>query len=301
VSYKFIDLFAGIGGFHQAFESLGAECVFASEWDQYARMTYIKNFVERENGLPLERFAGDITKVDKVHEIPDFDILCAGFPCQPFSQAGYKKGFKDERGNLFFEIAEIVRVKKSNHSPPGAIFLENVQHLLRHDGERTIRTIRKILREDLGYKVFEFKVRASEHGLPQHRPRLFIIGMLDHDVELVKPEPKALEFDMSAVWGADVSRSIGFTLRVGGRSSPIDDRRNWDGYWVNGEVERLTPQHGLKMQGFRDDFRFPDELSDAQKMKQLGNSVAVWAVRDYGEMIINSLDRSRSRRTTGKA
>lgn len=298
--YKFIDLFAGIGGFHQAFGSLKAECVFASEWDPYARSTYIKNFVEKNNGLRLEKFVGDITEVNKERDIPDFDILCAGFPCQPFSQAGYKKGFEDERGNLFFEIAKIVKAKKTADRPPGALFLENVQHLLRHDEGRTIRKIREILKQDLGYKVFEFKVRASEHGLPQHRPRLFIIAMLDHDAELVKPEPKALEFDMSAVWGADVGRSIGFTLRVGGRSSPIDDRRNWDGYLVNGKVERLTSQHGLMMQGFPPDFQFPDELSEAQKMKQLGNSVAVPAVKDYGAMIIKSLDESRSRKWTNK-
>lgn len=295
MSYKFIDLFAGIGGFHQAFESLGAECVLASEWDPHARSTYIRNFVERENGLPLEKFVGDITKIDKEREIPDFDILCAGFPCQPFSQAGYKKGFKDDRGNLFFEIAKIVRAKKDKGSPPGAIFLENVQHLLRHDGGRTIRRIRKILEKDLGYKVFEFKVRASEHGLPQHRPRLFIIAMLDHEVELSKPEPKDLFFDMSDVWDAEVGRSIGFTLRVGGRSSPIHDRRNWDGYLVDGNVKRLTAQHGLKMQGFREDFEFPDEISEAQRMKQLGNSVAVWAVRDYGKLIIDALNQSKKR------
>jgi DNA (cytosine-5)-methyltransferase 1 len=294
MSYKFIDLFAGIGGFHAAFEELGAECVFASEWDPYARLTYIKNYVDCPNGLPEEKFVGDITKVNK-EDIPDFDILCAGFPCQPFSQAGQKLGFEDRRGNLFFEIAEIVKVKKEQGKAPGALFLENVQHLLKHDNERTINTIREILRDVLGYRIFEFKVRASHHGLPQHRPRVFIIAMLDHESVIEQPLPKDLVFTISDVWHAYpyLDRSIGYTLRVGGKSSPIDDRRNWDGYLVNGEVRRLEPRQGVWMQGFPLKFDFPKGMSKAQQMKQLGNSVAVWAVRDYGQLIIDALDKSK--------
>jgi DNA (cytosine-5)-methyltransferase 1 len=128
----FIDLFAGIGGFHLALHNVGAECVFASEWDEAARLTYETNFSKLspklfENG----NFAGDITAVDK-KGIPDFDILCAGFPCQPFSQAGFKKGFADIRGTLFFDVAEIIRVKR-----PKAFFLENVRGLYSHDKGRT--------------------------------------------------------------------------------------------------------------------------------------------------------------------
>ena len=136
----FIDLFAGIGGFHLAFHNLGAECVFASEWDNAARLTYETNFKKISPKIfDQGHFVGDITKINK-KSIPDFDILCAGFPCQPFSQAGYRKGFADIRGTLFFEIAEIIKIKK-----PKAFFLENVRGLYSHDGGRTFETIKRAL------------------------------------------------------------------------------------------------------------------------------------------------------------
>jgi DNA (cytosine-5)-methyltransferase 1 len=285
--FKFIDLFAGIGGFHIAFSRLGAECVFASEWDEHARKTYQANFERTDPKLfSSNNFVGDITKIDK-ESIPDFDILCAGFPCQPFSQAGHKLGFDDARGTLFFDVAEIINVKR-----PRAFFLENVRGLYKHDNGRTFGVIQRILTEDLGYKIFHQIVRATDHGLPQHRPRLFIIGFRDEDVKFEFPAKRELEFTMSDVWGGQVNRDIGFTLRVGGKSSPINDRRNWDGYWVDGEVRRLTPKEGKKMQGFPDDFDFP--VPNVQAMKQLGNSVAVNAVQDYAEKILEAL-RGQSR------
>jgi len=285
--FKFIDLFAGIGGFHIAFSRLGAECVFASEWDEHARKTYQANFERTDPKLfSSNNFVGDITKIDK-ESIPDFDILCAGFPCQPFSQAGHKLGFDDARGTLFFDVAEIINVKR-----PRAFFLENVRGLYKHDNGRTFGVIQRILTEDLGYKIFHQIVRATDHGLPQHRPRLFIIGFRDEDVQFEFPAKRELEFTMSDVWGGQVNRDIGFTLRVGGKSSPINDRRNWDGYWVDGEVRRLTPKEGKKMQGFPDDFDFP--VPNVQAMKQLGNSVAVNAVQDYAEKILEAL-RGQSR------
>jgi DNA (cytosine-5)-methyltransferase 1 len=279
---KFIDLFAGIGGFHLAFSSLGAECVFASEWDEHARKTYQANFQKSEPELFASgNFAGDITQVKK-EEIPDFDVLCAGFPCQPFSQAGFKLGFNDVRGTLFFDIAEILEVKR-----PRAFFLENVRGLYKHDNGRTFATIKKVLTEDLGYKIYHQIVKATDHGLPQHRPRLFIVGFLDHDAQFEFPAKRELMFNMSDVWEGQVNREIGFTLRVGGKASPIDDRRNWDGYWVDGEIRRLTPREGKRMQGFPDHFEFP--VTNVQAMKQLGNSVAVAAVRDYAEKILEAL------------
>lgn len=281
----FVDLFAGIGGFHLAMHNLGAKCVFAAEWDTSARKTYQANFEEIspelfEDGGKL--FAGDITLVNK-EDIPDFDILCAGFPCQPFSQAGHKLGFEDVRGTLFFDIAEILRIKK-----PRAFFLENVRHLLKHDGGKTFSTIMRVL-EELGYKTTFQVVKASDHGLPQHRPRVFIVGFLDHRADFRFPLKRELELTMSDVMGGSVSRSIGFTLRVGGKSSGIDDRRNWDGYLVDGEVRRLTPEEGKKMQGFPPEFSFP--VSRTEAMKQLGNSVAVPAVEDWAQEIINTLRR----------
>jgi len=283
---KFIDLFAGIGGFHIAFHNVGAECVFAAEWDQHARVTYEANHKKNSPKLFKEKmFAGDITKIDPI-SIPDFDVLCAGFPCQPFSQAGYKKGFNETRGTLFFNIVEILKAKK-----PKAFFLENVRHLLNHDEGRTFKTIQKVLTEELGYSFHYKIVKASDFGLPQNRPRLFMVGFKDPDTPFTFPEPIPLKFTMSDVWDGDCSREIGFTLRVGGRGSKIDDRRNWDSYLVNGKVKTLTPKEGKLMQGLPKDFIFP--VSNAQAMKQLGNSVAVPAIEAVANEIITSLKTSK--------
>lgn len=287
----FIDLFAGIGGFHLALHNLGAECVFASEWDEAARLTYETNISKISPKLFKNgNFAGDITAVDK-KSIPDFDILCAGFPCQPFSQAGFKKGFADIRGTLFFDIAEIIRIKK-----PKAFFLENVRGLYSHDEGRTFETIKRTLTEDLGYSFHHAIVKASEHGLPQHRPRLFMVGFKDPQTEFVFPKKRKLKFTMSDVMKGEVDREIGYTLRVGGKRSPIDDRRNWDGYIVDGEVRRLTPDEGKKMQGFPASFKFP--VSDSEALKQLGNSVAVTAIQDYAEAIVESLGKRHGAKRT---
>ncbi len=281
--YKFVDLFAGIGGFHLAFHKAGAECVFASEWDESARLTYETNFSRISPALfKKENFVGDITKVKKT-TIPNFDILTGGFPCQPFSQAGHGKGFKDVRGTLFFDIAEIIKVKK-----PQAFFLENVQRLQSHDNGKTFKVIERVLTKELGYSFFHKIVRASDHGLPQHRPRIFMVGFRDPNIEFEFPKKRDLLFNMSDVMGGKVDREIGLTLRVGGKSSPIDDRRNWDGYIVNGKPRRLTPKEALRMQGFPSSFKFP--VNDSIAMKQLGNSVAVKAVHDYARQIIKALD-----------
>ena len=283
--YKFIDLFAGIGGFHLAFHKAGAECVFASEWDEDARLTYEANFEKISPKLfKNNNFAGDITQIKK-RSIPNFDILTGGFPCQPFSQAGHGRGFKDVRGTLFFDIAEIIEVKK-----PQAFFLENVQRLHSHDNGKTFKIIERVLTKELGYSFFHKIVRASDHGLPQHRPRIFMIGFRDPNIEFDFPKKRELLFNMSDVMGGEVDREIGLTLRVGGKSSPIHDRRNWDGYIVDGETRRLTPREALKMQGFPSNFKFP--VNDSVAMKQLGNSVAVNAVYAYAKQILASLENS---------
>lgn len=283
--HTFIDLFAGIGGFHFAFHNVGAECVFASEWDKHARNTYQTNFYKiNQSMFDSGNFVGDITKINK-DSIPDFDILAGGFPCQPFSYAGLKKGFNDTRGTLFYEIAEIIRIKK-----PKAFFLENVVGLLKHDRGKTFETIKRVLTEELGYSFQYNIVKASDHGLPQHRARLFMIGFKNNKTSIDYPEKRPLNFTMSDVFeGATVNRKIGFTLRVGGRNSKITDRRNWDSYLVNGEVKKITSKEGKKMQGFPDDFIFP--VSENQAMKQLGNSVAINAVQDYAQKIIEALER----------
>lgn len=297
--FKFIDLFAGIGGFHLAMHELGGKCVFASEIDQYARKTYIHNFQKISPQLFEEGFFNNDIRNIVPDEIPDFDLLCAGFPCQPFSQAGYKRGFNDihdsERGNLFFNIADIMEVKR-----PKAFFLENVRGLVNHDRGKTFKLIRETLELNLGYSFYYQIVKASDYGLPQLRPRTFIVGFRDE--EFFKgfnfPQKLPLKFNMSDVWGGVCSREIGFTLRVGGRGSNINDRRNWDSYLVDGEVRQLTYVEARKMQGFPDNFEFP--VSPTQAIKQLGNSVAVNAVKAVGRNVITYMNSLNSNQTIMK-
>ncbi|OGJ43321.1 DNA (cytosine-5-)-methyltransferase [Candidatus Peregrinibacteria bacterium RIFCSPLOWO2_02_FULL_48_14] len=281
---KFIDLFAGIGGFHLAFHNAGAECVFSSEWDDAARKTYEYNFKKISPELFKNgNFIGDINSIKDIeNDIPDFDILTGGFPCQPFSNAGHKMGFEDTRGTLFFNIAEILRVKR-----PQAFFLENVTGLLNHNNGETFAKIREVLEEDLGYSFNFFRVKACDYGLPQLRPRVFMIGFKDKRIKFDAPAKKPLQLTMSEVFGGICPRKIGFTLRCGGRRSPIDDRRNWDGYIVDGEVKRVTSKEGKKMQGFPDGFEFP--VNETYAMKQLGNSVAVPAIQAFAEVIVKAL------------
>jgi DNA (cytosine-5)-methyltransferase 1 len=299
---RFIDLFAGIGGFHLAFHRQGAECVYASEKDPFARKTYYENFrkisPELFEGdlLGSPKFNDDITAVKNItKEIGEHDILCAGFPCQPFSQAGHKRGFNEEhedRGNMFFWIRDILAVKK-----PKAFFLENVRHLENHDDGRTFDTIKQILKVDLKYTVYSKIVKASDYGLPQHRPRIFIIGFSDDYVypeEFKFPEKKKLKFNMSDVWGGECSREIGFTLRVGGKGSGIDDRRNWDAYLVDGEVRRLGVEEGKRMMGFPKSYKFP--VAKGQAMKQLGNSVAVDAIQAVAEQLVAYLGTGKKKK-----
>ncbi len=287
--FTFIDLFAGIGGFHLAMSRLGGECVFASEIDIYARKTYETNFKKSSPHLfENNNFNDDIRNINP-NLIPDFDILCAGFPCQPFSQAGYKRGFEDnhnsERGNLFFTIAEIIDIKR-----PKAFFLENVRGLISHDNGKTFEIIRNILEKELGYSFYYKIVQASDYGLPQLRPRAFIIGFRDESFMkgFSFPPKIPLKFTMSDVFNENCNRDIGYTLRVGGRGSNINDRRNWDNYLVDGKERRLSYIEARKMQGFPDDFEFP--VSPTQAMKQLGNSVAVDAVEAVAKNMLDYLD-----------
>lgn len=281
--FTFIDLFAGIGGFHLAFHKSGAECVFVSEWNEPARKTYEINFKKISPDIFTNgNFIGDITGVEP-KKIPDFDIICGGFPCQPFSQAGFKKGFQDTRGSLFFHIAEIIRIKK-----PKAFFLENVKHLLKHDDGKTFATIKKTI-EDLGYS-FNYKlVKGTDFNIPQHRPRVFMVGFRNKKIPFNFPEPVKLTKTLSDIFGAPCEKKIGYTLRVGGKGSAITDRRNWDSYRVNGEVVRLGVKEGKKMMGLPENFIFP--VSDSQAMKQLGNAVVVPAISAVAKEIINTLNK----------
>jgi len=165
-AFTFIDLFAGIGGMRLAGQALGGNCVFSSEWDKYAQKTYLANFGEMPFGdiRPLAERAGE--------RIPEHDLLFAGFPCQAFSIAGHRGGFNDTRGTLFFEVARIIKAKR-----PRVLILENVKGLVGHDRGRTLATILAVLREDLGYYVPEPRiVNARDHGVPQNRERIIVVG-----------------------------------------------------------------------------------------------------------------------------
>ena len=175
MQYKFIDLFAGIGGFRKGFEDAGFKCVFTSEIDTQCQQVYEANFGEK----PF----GDITKIEPSN-IPNFDILLGGFPCQPFSISGKKMGFEDTRGTLFFDICRIIDEKK-----PNVVILENVKHLIHHDKKRTFTTILKALM-DLGYNVTHKILNAKDFGLPQNRERIFIIATKKHYFDFAKLKRK---------------------------------------------------------------------------------------------------------------
>ena len=179
--FTFIDLFAGIGGFHTAMHSVGGKCVFASEWDSYARTSYIANYIGIEPNLFKKNAKGeylyfneDINDIDP-SKVPNFDICCGGFPCQPFSVAGLKRGFEDTRGTLFFNIANLVREKIGSGHPPKVLFLENVRGLKNHDKGNTLKVILATL-DELGYNYSCEILNARYFGVPQNRERLFIIA-----------------------------------------------------------------------------------------------------------------------------
>lgn len=172
-AFRFIDLFAGIGGIRMAFEAHGGRCVFTSEWNSFAQKTYLANFPGSSHHL-----AGDITQI-AADDVPDHDVLLAGFPCQPFSIAGVSKknalgrahGFADEtQGTLFFDVARIIAAKR-----PAAFLLENVKNLVSHDKGNTFRVIKKVLEQDLGYHI-DYQVVDGAHFVPQHRERILIVG-----------------------------------------------------------------------------------------------------------------------------
>ncbi len=323
--FKFIDLFAGIGGFRIALQNLGGKCVFTSEWDKEAQKTYRANFGE----VPF----GDITKEETKKFIPDgFDILCAGFPCQAFSIAGKRGGFDDTRGTLFFDVAEIIRRKK-----PKAIFLENVKGLRNHDKGKTLETILNVLRNDLKYFVPEPQIiNAKDFGVPQNRERIYIVGFRD-DLGIEKfeyPETLNKRVKFSDIKESKVvptkyylstqymttlhnhkkrheSKGNGFGFEIisdngianavvcGGmgreRNLVVDDRiiDFTPTTHIKGEVNRegirkMTPREWARLQGFPDEYVIP--VADASAYKQFGNSVAVPAIQATAMKIIENLD-----------
>ncbi len=319
--FKFIDLFAGIGGFRLAFQNLGGKCVYTSEWDKYSKQTYRANFGE----VPF----GDITKPETKSFIPDgFDVLCAGFPCQSFSIAGKRGGFEDTRGTLFFDVAEIIKKKQ-----PKAFFLENVKGLRSHDKGRTLETILNTLRNDLEYYVPEPQIiNAKEFGVPQNRERIFIVGfrkdlgITDFEYpkstdkskvleDILEKEEVSVKYYLSTTYvdtlrnhkARHASKGNGFGYEIipnngtanavvcGGmgreRNLILDNRlTNFNPVTnITGEVNRegirkMTPREWARLQGFPENFKIV--VSDAQAYKQFGNSVAVPAIQATGKELI---------------
>ena len=306
----FIDLFCGIGGFRLALESLGAKCVFSCDKDRQARKTYQANFGEEPEG--------DITTI-AADSIPDFNILCGGFPCQPFSIAGKQRGFKDTRGTLFFEIVRIVKAKQ-----PEVVFLENVPNLARHDNGNTLRVILDTL-DGLGYNVHYQVLNAAHYGVAQIRKRIyFVCFRKDLSAEFSFPEPTFedvavedfllpavdekyyLDNRLFTIYKPDtVIRQLD-TYRMGYVGKPSQGKRLYsvkgctptfvvsargpcgstEAYYINGRIRRLTPYEAKRILGFPDDFVFP--VKEDRIYQQLGNSVAVPVVRMIAEKIMET-------------
>lgn len=331
MNFKFIDLFAGIGGMRLAFERAGGKCVFSSEWDKFAQDTYEENFGDRP--------AGDIRKVDAA-SIPDHDILVGGFPCQPFSISGVSQrksvgkphGFSDEtQGTLFFEIIRILKEKK-----PTALLLENVKNLTSHDEGNTMKVIIGSLQE-LGYRT-SHEVIDAQGLVPQHRERTFIVGfrglksetdLFDDEVMDAKfefPTPKDSGVKLKDILDKSVldkytltdnlmkclerhkarhakkGNGFGFSIAdVNGVSKTLKARYYKDGSEIlipqdGKNPRRLTPKECSRLMGFPDDFKLAS--SDARAYKQFGNSIVVPLVELIAKRMVSAMQSNVNSRTS---
>ncbi len=305
--FKFIDLFAGIGGIRLGFESVGGQCVFSSEIDEKACTTYEANFGEHP--------AGDITKID-AKDIPDFDILLGGFPCQAFSIIGKKEGFENETcGTLFFEIERILRERR-----PKAFMLENVKNLTAHDGGKTFKVIDSHLR-NLGYNVYSKVLNALDYGVPQKRERIIIVGFLD-DVFFSFPEPVPVNKrkTLDDILETNVDKKYYVKERI--RNSrlarlkdlnyprPYISHENMAGsitphpyssalragasanYILINDERRPTEREMLRIQGFPDSFKIVLNYGDIKH--QCGNSVAVPVIKAVASNMLQALKNYES-------
>lgn len=311
--FTFIDLFCGIGGFRIAMESIGGICVFSSDKSRLARKTYEANFHETPKG--------DITKITP-EDIPAFDVLCAGFPCQPFSISGKKQGFLDKhgRGTMFFEIARIAEFHK-----PKVLFLENVANLIKHDNGNTMKVILDIL-ENLGYEVHYKILKANDYGVAQIRKRIYIVGFrkdlkaafsfpeptyedvaIEDFLETKVDENNFIDIESVTFYKPDITHRTLSTYRMGyigipgqGRrvysikgSSPtfVHSDRGYAGsctelYYINGRVRRFTPYEAKRILGFPKEFIFP--VKDQTALAQLGNSVAIPVLEKIAAQILKT-------------
>lgn len=316
LGFRYIDLFAGIGGFHLAMNFYGAECVFASEWDSFAAKVYENNFGIKPHG--------DITKI-KEENIPIHDILCAGFPCQAFSISGKQKGFEDTRGTLFFDIARIAAYHK-----PKILFLENVKNLEKHDKGKTLEVILKTL-NTLNYNVFFKVLNASDFGLPQNRERIFFVCFRkDLNIQdfkfplpifkkvalndILEPMPNIKTINRADIkiykkyeplknmfgdielpnkpiqvglvnkggQGERIYSTYGHACTLSAYGGGVGSKTGL--YLVKEHIRKLTPRECARLQGFPDDFIIDNNINQAYK--QFGNSVAVNVLKEIIKQII---------------
>lgn len=325
-SFTFIDLFAGIGGFRLAMQEVGGKCVFSSEWEEAAKETYFKNYGE----VPF----GDITKKEIKDLIPEyFDVLCAGFPCQPFSNAGLKKGIEDTRGTLFYHIAEILR----DHQPK-AVILENVRGLISNDKGNTIQTVLRTI-TDMGYRCnipqeliengpidklkaecSKMVLSAKDYGVPQNRPRIYIVlWRQDVNVESFQyPEAEKIKTNVGSILEKEVAEeyTISDKLWAGHQRRRIENEQKGNGFGYclfNEESEytstisrryykdgseilieqrgknprKITPREAANLQGFPRDFKLADSKTNAYQ--QFGNSVAVPVVTKVSKQVVDQI------------
>ncbi|MCQ2956189.1 MAG: DNA cytosine methyltransferase [Opitutales bacterium] len=302
--FKFIDLFAGIGGIRRPYQKLGGTCVFSSEIDKFAIQTYKANWGE----IP----SGDITQID-AKDIPSFDILLAGFPCQAFSIAGKRKGFNDTRGTMFFEIERILEYHK-----PKAFMLENVKGLLSHDKGNTFKVMKTILENKLGYQLHYQVLNAKDFGVPQNRERIILVGFKNHHIEFEFPKPTGIPTKLGDILENNVDPKYTISDRIWASlrrrkeqhkakgngfgyslfnehsvyTSTISARYYKDGSEILVEQQdrnprKLTPREAARLQGFGDDFKLV--VSDVQCYKQFGNSVPTKMIEAVANNLIDAL------------
>ena len=316
----FIDLFAGLGGFRIALESLGAKCVYSSEWDRPVQKVYEENFGD----LP----DGDITKVDE-KSIPDHDILCAGFPCQAFSISGKQRGFEDSRGTLFFDVARIVKEKK-----PSIVFMENVKNFATHDYGHTLEVVKSTM-EELGYIFYQKVLNSVDYGIPQKRERIYMVCFrknlnvndfvfpkpfkLEKHVEdyLIQDEnvvknlyinrPDTVMNDVLDTKYSDKPIRLGI-VNKGGQGERIYSTKGiavtlsaygggvfakTGGYLINGKTRKLPPRECARIMGYPDSYKI--SRSHSQAYKQFGNSVVIDVLQYVAIEIGKALERSRQK------
>ncbi len=309
---RVVSLFSGIGGLDKGFENAGYDIIWANDFDKYAVQTYRANYK-----TPI--ICEDINQID-LSAIPSHDVLIGGFPCQPFSMMGARKGFEDERGNLFFRIKEIVEYQIKKDEKPKALVLENVKGLRTHDNGRTLSTIVRILEKDLGYKVFPILLNSADYGVPQTRNRMYIICFSNENAEeFSAPEKVELKLTLQDLLEHDVDPKYNLSDKVlptilsngtGGyiSKSEIDlkiarplcatmaklHRACQDNYVTqNGKVRRLTPRECARLQGFdsptSNSFIIP--VSNTQAYKQFGNAVTVNVAEAVARKVRKQLEK----------